>query len=133
MEVYVYRQIPGILGGLGSGPLSMAFLPPVMDILAAAPFSRIIEMYPVFHEMDVTHFTDHMNGIMRKSYPVSRLKVHRINNSMSPEEFAEASGVALSEILLLEEKERDINGIAAIDLLRFSRALHCRMEDLIEL
>ena len=104
-----------------------------MDILAAVPLSRIIGMYPVFHEMDIGHFTHHMNELMRKSYPMSRLKVHRINNSMSPEEFAEASGVALSEILLLEEKERDINSIAAIDLLRFSRALHCRMEDLIEL
>ncbi|WP_406037379.1 helix-turn-helix domain-containing protein [Succinimonas sp.] len=104
-----------------------------MDILSAVAFSRIIEMYPVFHEMDVTQFTDHMNGIMRKSYPVSRLKVQRINNSMSPEDLAEASGIELRDILLLEEKEKDINSIAAINLLRLSRALHCGMEDLIEL
>ena len=77
-----------------------------MDILAAVPFSRIIEMYPVFHEMDVTHFTDHMNGIMRKSYPVSRLKVQRMNNSMSPDDLAEASGIELSYILPLKRKKK---------------------------
>ena len=77
-----------------------------MNILAAVPLSRIIEMYPVFHEMDVTHFTDHMNGIMRKSYPVSRLKVQRMNNSMSPDDLAEASGIELSYILPLKRKKK---------------------------
>ncbi len=81
----------------------------------------------------MTQFTDHMNGIMRKSYPMSRVKVQRINNSMSPDDLAEASGMELSDILLLEEKEKDINSISAINLLRLSRALHCGMEDLIEL
>ena len=103
------------------------------EILTAVPLSRIIEMYQVFHEMDIGRFTDHMNDLMRKSYPMSRLKVYRINNRLTPAELAEASGMELSEIELLERKEKDINGITAINLLRLSRALHCRMEDLIEL
>jgi DNA-binding Xre family transcriptional regulator len=64
---------------------------------------------------------------------VARLKVQRMNNGMSAEDLAEASGIDLSDILLLEEKEKAINSIAAINLLRLSRALHCGMEDLIEL
>lgn len=103
-----------------------------MDILTAVPLSRIIEMYPVYHEMDIRQFTDHMDEIMREAYPMTRLKVRRMNNRLSQSELAADSGVALRQIQLFEQRQRDINSTAAITLLRLSKALHCRMEDLIE-
>ena len=36
------------------------------------------------------------------------------------------------QIQLFEQRQRDINKASAVTLLMLSRALHCRMEDLIE-
>ena len=102
------------------------------DILIPAPLSRIIEMYPVYHEMDILQFTDHMDDIMRKAYPATRLKVHRMNCDLSQSELSAESGVALRQIQLFEQRQRDINNAAAFTLFRLSKALHCQIEDLIE-
>ena len=102
------------------------------DIITAVPLSQIIEMYPVYHEMDIRRFTDYMDKRMREAYPTTRLKVHRLNNRLSQSELAAESGVALRQIQLFEQKQRDINNAAAITLLRLSKALHCRMEDLLQ-
>ena len=105
---------------------------PFMDILTPVPLSRIIEMYPVYHEMDIRQFADHMDVIMREAYPETRLKTRRMNSGLSQSELAAYSGVALCQIQLFEQKQRDINNAAAITILQLSKALHCRMEDLIE-
>lgn len=103
------------------------------DILTAVPLSRIIEMYPVYHEMDICHFSDHMDELMKEAYPATRLKDHRMNSGMTQSELAAQSGVALRQIQLFEQRQRDINNAAAITLFKLSKALYCRMEDLIEL
>ena len=36
-----------------------------MDILSAVPFSEIIRMYPVYHEMDIRQFIDRMDDLMK--------------------------------------------------------------------
>ena len=102
------------------------------DILTAVPLSRMIEMYPVYHEMDVCQFSDHMNELIRKAYPTTRLKAYRINNRLSQSELAVESGVALRQIQLFEQRQRDINNAAAMTVFQLSKALHCRMEDLME-
>ena len=104
-----------------------------MDILTAAPLSRIIEMYPVYHEMDICQFTDRMSEIMKTAHPMTRLKERRTNCSLSQSELAAESGVSLRQIQLFEQKQRNINNAAAISIYRLSKALHCSMEDLIEL
>ena len=103
-----------------------------MDILTAVPLSRMIEMYPAYHEMDIRQFADHMDETMKKVYPETRLKMHRTNNHLSQSELAANSGVALRQIQLFEQKQRDINNTAAITLFQLSKALHCRMEELLE-
>ena len=103
-----------------------------MDILTAVPLSRIISMYPVYHEMDVTQFSDHMDALMKESVPSTRLRTMRNNCGLSQAELAAVSGVALRQIQLFEQRQRDINCAAAITILKLSRSLHCRMEDLME-
>ena len=103
-----------------------------MDILTAVPLSQMIEMYPVYHEMDITHFAERMDTIMANAYPHTRLKNRRINCGFSQSALASASGVALRQIQLFEQRQRNINNASAITLLRLSKPLHCRMEDLIE-
>ena len=103
-----------------------------MDILTAVPLSGIISMYPVYHEMDVTQFADHMDALMKESSPSTRLRAMRSNCGLSQSELAADSGVALRQIQPFEQRQRDINNAAAITLLMLSRSLHCRMEDLME-
>ena len=69
---------------------------------------------------------------MREAYPTTRLKARRMNSGLSQSELSAESGVALRQIQLFEQKNRDINNAAAFTLLRLSKALHCRMEDLME-
>ena len=103
-----------------------------MDILSAVSLSDLIRMYPVYREMDILQFVDHMDERLKKAYPHTQLKVRRINCGMSQSELAADSGVALRQIQLFEQRQRDINHAAAITLLQLSKSLHCQMEDLIE-
>lgn len=103
-----------------------------MDILTAVPLSQLVQMYPVYHEMDIAHFTERMDVLMADAYPHTRLRSKRINCGFSQSELAAASGVALRQIQLFEQRQRNINNASAITLLQLSKPLHCRMEDLIE-
>lgn len=102
------------------------------DILTTVPLSRIIEMYPVYHEMDIRQLTDHMDGLLKEAHPYTRLKVRRQNCGLSQSQLASASGVAIRQIQLFEQRQRDINNAAAITLFQLSKPLHCLVEDLLE-
>lgn len=103
-----------------------------MEILSVVPLSNIIKMYPVYHEMDITQFADHMDELLRDAYSDTRLRTRRKNHGMTQSELASDSGVALRQIQLFEQRQRSINNAAAITLLQLSKALHCRIEDLME-
>ena len=102
------------------------------EILNTVSLSEMIEMYPVYHEMDITHFIYHIDSLLKTDHPFTRLKIKRMNSGLSQAELARASGVALRQIQLFEQRQRDINNAAAITLLRLSRILNCRIEDLLE-
>lgn len=103
-----------------------------MDILKAVSLDDIIGMYPVYHEMDIAKFVEQMNELMKAVYSQTRLRQHRDNCGMSQAELAEKSDVPLRQIQLFEQGQRDINKTAAITLYKLSKALCCRMEDLLE-
>ena len=103
-----------------------------MDILTAVPLSGIIHMYPLYHEMDIMQFAQQMDSMLKKANSSTRLKTRRTNSGLSQSELAASSGVALRQIQLFEQRQRNINNAAAITLLQLSRTLHCRIEDLME-
>lgn len=105
---------------------------PFADILHAVPLSQIIGMYDVYHEMDLMQFADHMDSLIAQACPSTQLKIRRMNCGMSQSELAADSGVAIRQIQLFEQKQRNINNAAAVTLLQLSKSLHCRIEDLIE-
>ena len=106
---------------------------PFMEILSVVPLSDMIRMYPVYHEMDILPFNDRMDVLLKEAYPSTRLRMHRVNCGLSQLELSIDSGVALRQIQLFEQRQRKINNAAGMTLFRLSKALHCRMEDLIEL
>ena len=103
-----------------------------MEIMKAISLDYIIGMYLVYHEMDIEKFVEQMNQLMKAAYPHTRLRRHRDNCRMSQAELAEESGVPLRQIQLFEQGQRDINKTAAVTLYKLSKALCCRMEDLLE-
>ena len=103
-----------------------------MRILSAVPMEKIIAMYPVFHEMDLMQFVDRMREKMKEAYPRTNLRRRREISGLSQSELAAEADVPLRQIQLFEQRQRDINKTAAETLLRLSKALCCRMEDLME-
>jgi len=103
-----------------------------ISILSSYALSDILGMYNVYHEMDIMHFVEDMDRMMIEKNPNTRLKMRRINCGMSQSELANESGVALRQIQLFEQRQRNINNAAASTLLRLSKVLFCKMEDLME-
>ena len=105
---------------------------PFMEILRAVSLEDIIGMFPLYHEMDLSHFADQMDHLLKKAYPQTRLRERRSNCGLSQSELADQADVPLRQIQLFEQGQRDINKTSAITLLKLSKALHCKMEDLLE-
>lgn len=105
---------------------------PFMELLRAASLGEIIRMYPLYHEMDLSHFSERMDRLMKEAYPQTRLRERRSNCGLSQSELAAEADVPLRQIQLFEQGQRDINKTSAITLLKLSKALHCRVEDLLE-
>lgn len=102
------------------------------EILRAVSLEKIIDMYPVYHEMDIEKFVEQMHRLMKEAFPYTRLREHRDNCGMSQAELATEAGVPLRQIQLFEQGRRDINKTAAITLHKLAKAMCCRMEDLLE-
>ena len=105
---------------------------PFMEILRAVSLEKIIGMYPLYHEMDLSHFADQLNHLLKEVYQQTRLRERRSNCGLSQSELADEADVPLRQIQLFEQGQRDINKTSAITLLKLSKALHCKMEDLLE-
>ena len=103
-----------------------------MDILQAVSIEKIIAMYPIYHEMDIMQFVDKINEEIKVAYPQTKLKILREASSLSQSELGIASRVPLRQIQLFEQRQRDINKTAAETLLKLSKTLCCKIEDLIE-
>ena len=100
------------------------------DILDILPINELIKMYPVYHEADIMRFTAFMDDKIRTGE--TRLKKFRLLRNISQKELADKAGISVRQIQLFEQRQRDINKTQGTTLLQISRALGCRMEDLIE-
>ncbi|MBR1757420.1 MAG: helix-turn-helix transcriptional regulator [Lachnospiraceae bacterium] len=105
---------------------------PFSEILSSVSFSELIEMYPLYHEMDLSHFVEEMYARHLQLIPQTRLSKLRKNAGLSQSQLAKLSGVSLRQIQLFEQRQREINKASAFTLLQLSKALHCHMEDLLE-
>ena len=76
--------------------------------------------------------TEQMDRLMKDAFPQTRLRARRSNCGMSQSELASEADVPLRQIQLFEQGQRNINKTSAITLLKLSKALHCKMEDLLE-
>lgn len=102
------------------------------DIFERVSISEIINMYSVYHEMDITQFIDSMEVFYNNVEIETKLKRIRENRGISQSELARMSGVKLRSIQMYEQKVNDIDKAQARTLYKISRVLGCNIEDILE-
>ena len=104
-----------------------------MKIYHAVSIEEILSMYPVYHEIDISKFVETINEKWDQYYVETNLKRLRMLAGLSQSELAKRSGVALRQIQLFEQRQRDINHTRAIDVLSLAREIGCKSEELLEI
>lgn len=101
------------------------------DILSNVPLPELLNMYEVYHQMDISKSVEYLDSKTRNYY--TRLRRYRTLLGLSQSALSKSSGVALRQIQLFEQGERDINKTSAQTLFMLSKALGCQMQDLLEI
>ena len=102
------------------------------EIFRCIPLSKIIAMYPIYHEMDISRFIESMDKIYKETETEPKLSTIRESRGLSQSELAKLSGVNIRSIQLYEQRVNDIDRAQAQTLYKLSRVLGCTMEDLLE-
>lgn len=102
------------------------------DIFDSMPFSRIVSMYKVYHEMDISRFIEYAERICSEIKRDTKLKTIRESRGLSQVELAKQSGVKLRSIQMYEQRVNDIDKAQGHTLYKLARTLGCSVEDLLE-
>ena len=102
------------------------------EIVRAVSLSDILDMYDIYHEMDIMKFADEMEERFASHREETRLKRLREYANLSQSQLSKASGVPLRQIQLFEQRQRDINKTQVMTIVRLSKTLNCQVADLIE-
>ena len=94
--------------------------------------SEIIGMYPLFHEMDISHFIDAVEKKCASAEHDTHLKIIREAVGLSQSELAFRSGVNLRSIQMYEQRANSIDKAQSGTLFKLARTLGCSIEDLLE-
>jgi DNA-binding Xre family transcriptional regulator len=96
------------------------------------PLTKILSMYSVYHEMDITNFIDTMEEFFHSAKREPNLKRIRENRGLSQKELAEQAEVNIRNIQMYEQRVNNIDKAQANILYKLSRVLGCDIEDLLE-
>ena len=96
------------------------------------PVSQILEMYDPLHEADLSRFVQFMDSRIETVHDTSRLARLRAYAGLSQKALADMSGVSVRMIEQYEQGRKDINRASSSSVYQLSKALNCRMEDLLE-
>lgn len=96
------------------------------------PIDCIRAMYHPYHEMDILSFVERMNEFYKGQFVETKIKKLRKRINLTQKELAELSEIPVRTIQQYEQRQKDINKAQVNYLLKLSKALHCRIEDLLE-
>lgn len=102
------------------------------DIFSKVKFSDLVDMYPIYHEMDIEQFIEEMSRRCDVAAGETKLKQIRENRGISQHDLSNRSGVNLRSIQMYEQQVNDIDKAQGKTLYRISRVLGCKVEDLLE-
>lgn len=93
--------------------------------------TEIVEMYSPYHEADITRFVEAVDSKIQSRHTHSQLARLRAYVGLSQKALSELSGVSVRMIEQYEQGRKDISHASSATVYKLSRALSCRMEDLI--
>lgn len=102
------------------------------DIFQHISADEIEKLYPTLHEASEEKFVDVVNSIIERKTTATKLQELRKNIGYSQRKLAEKSGVNLRTLQQYELRAKNINKAASTTLLALSKALGCKIEDLLE-
>ena len=102
------------------------------NIRAYISMREIWKLYPTLHEAAEDKFVDTMNRRIRRKHLPTKLQALRKSIGYSQKTLAEKSGVTLRMIQQYEQRAKDINKAAGVNLIALDRTLGCQVEDLLE-
>ena len=102
------------------------------EIDSFAPIERVRSLYHPYHEMDISHFAEVLDGWYRAKNRDARLKTLRLKAMLSQAQLAIVSGVPLRTIQQYEQFQKNINAARGVALLALANALHCPPAQLLE-
>ena len=103
------------------------------SIFSNIKLSEIISMYHPYHEMDENSFVEDVEELIlkRNQNNPTKLAAIRSNCGLSQSELAGKAEVNIRSIQQYEQRAKDISKAGVDTVLRLSRALGCRVEDLV--
>ena len=105
---------------------------PYDEINRFAPIRDVILSYHPYHEMDIMQFVDMMDRRCEKGFSESAIRRLRTYAKLTQRELAEKSGVSQRMIEQYEQGRKQITHASADTVYALSKALGCRMEQLME-
>ncbi len=102
------------------------------DLDRCLPVDEIYKMYPTYHEMDISLFVEAVDERVAEYMRESRLRRLRKYAGLSQSQLAKNSGVALRQIQLFEQGQRDINKTQGETLEQLANTLGCQVTDLLQ-
>lgn len=97
------------------------------------PVETIRSLYNPYHEMDITQVMDRLQQLRQGARLATYLKKIRQQSGLSQSDLALQTGIPLKTIQQYEQGRKDINKAQAEYIIKLSRALCCRPEDLLEM
>jgi DNA-binding transcriptional regulator YiaG len=105
---------------------------PYARIMESVTFADLEQMYPALHEASEDRAADAIEELTQSRSATTRLHNLRTLAGYSQSNLAKRSGVSLRAIQQYEQRQKSIDKAAAASLYALSRALSCRIEDLLE-
>ena len=103
------------------------------EILEDIPFDQFERYYPTLHTVSEERCAEEFLEYIHSKRQVRRLQMYRKLLGLSQRELAETSGVNIRTIQQYETGAKDINKASVQNVVAMARALHCDVEDLMEL
>lgn len=101
------------------------------QLAEAIPYDSLRNLYGVLHEADITKVAEVFDEFFDKK-DMTRLANVRTSLGLSQSELAKSAGVSLRSIQMYEQRNNDINKAQLNRLLTLSKALGCKIDDILE-
>lgn len=92
----------------------------------------ILLMYKKYHEIDIMHFCDEMDRLIKTHRKETNLKRLRKNRGLSQKELADITSIPVRTIQQYEQRQKNINKAQANYIFLLAQALSCSPKDLLE-